>query len=604
MAVEKMKLLGINGNVKLLDGVLANILFQSEIQIEDAKKVYNKGWKLEYFEYNYKIKEAIKKCENLLEKTGVQYSKEWNLELLENSVDKIYESIINLNNSYDECLKIIENNEKENEVTREKINEISKLENLNINMKKLYDLEYVKFRYGSIPKRNLEEIKQEIENLNCILFEIKEEKDRAWIMYFTTEEYVGSIDGIFNIQKFERELLPDDLIKTPKEYIAKLKEQIRQREFNNNEIFQRIDKIKRRASTAVLGYYRELQTYDKINTIKKYIVHDQKDNFYIAAWVPNDCLKQIEVKLKQIQELDYVIEDDENPPTKLKNSKFIRPFEELVKMYGMPKKDELDPTWFVAITTFIMFGFMFGDVGHGLVFVALGIFLLIKNKKVYGTILLAGGISASIFGVLYGSVFGKEDIIKPIFISPMKDITTMLVVGIIVGTIFIFLAMILNIVNGIRNKDYKKIFLSENGLAGLSLYVFALANVASYFLKAKLLVPKSILIFLIVFLILIIMFNDQIMSLIKKKREKSSTPFVEKVFEIIEMLLSFLSNTISFLRLAAFAINHAGLCMAVYLLSNMASRCRKYYYCNNRKYYCFSFRRTYSWNTNFKTRIL
>ena len=71
MAVEKMKLLGINGNVKLLDGVLANILFQSEIQIEDAKKVYNKGWKLEYFEYNYKIKEAIKKCENLLEKTGV-----------------------------------------------------------------------------------------------------------------------------------------------------------------------------------------------------------------------------------------------------------------------------------------------------------------------------------------------------------------------------------------------------------------------------------------------------------------------------------------------------------------------------------------------------
>ncbi len=604
MAVEQMKLLGINGNVSLLDGVLANILFQSEIQIEDAKKVYNKGWKLEYFEYNYKIKETIKKCKDLLEKTGVQYSKEWNIQLLENSIDKIYESITNLSNSYDECLKIIENNQKENEAIREKINEISKLENLNINMKKLYDLEYVKFRYGSIPKRNLEEIKLEIENLNCILFEIKEEKDRVWIIYFTTEEYVGSIDGIFNIQKFERELLPDDLIKTPKEYIAKLKEQIRQKEFNSNEISQRIEKIKRRTSTAVLGYYRELQTYDKINTIKKYIVHDQKNNFYIAAWVPNACLKQIETKLKQIQDVDYVIEDDENPPTKLKNSKFIRPFEELVKMYGMPRKDELDPTWFVAITTFIMFGFMFGDVGHGLVFVVLGIFLLIKNKKVYGTILFAGGLSASIFGVLYGSVFGKEDIIKPILINPMKDITTMLIIGIIVGTIFIFLAMILNIVNGIRNKDYKKIFLSENGLAGLSLYIFALANVAFYFFKSKLLVPKNIIIILVVFLILIIMFNDQIISLVKKQKEKSSTSFIEKVFEIIEMLLSFLSNTISFLRLAAFAINHAGLCMAVYLLSNMASRCRKYYYCNNRKYYSFSFRRTYSWNTNFKARVL
>ena len=78
MSVEKMKLLGINGDTSLLDGVLSNILFKSEIQIEDAKKIYNKGWKLEYFEYNYKIKESLKKCENLLNKAEVKYSKEWN----------------------------------------------------------------------------------------------------------------------------------------------------------------------------------------------------------------------------------------------------------------------------------------------------------------------------------------------------------------------------------------------------------------------------------------------------------------------------------------------------------------------------------------------
>ncbi len=571
MSVEKMKLLGINGDTSLLDGVLSNILFKSEIQIEDAKKIYNKGWKLEYFEYNYKIKESLKKCENLLNKAEVKYSKEWKLSVIENSVDKIFESITNLNNSYDECLKIIENNEKENEKTGKLINEISRIENLNINMKKIYDLEYIKFRYGSIPKKNLNEIKKEIENLNCILFETTEEKDRAWIIYFTTEEFVRTIDGIFNIQKFERELLPSDLLKTPKEYIISLKEQIRQREFNTNELMQRIDKIKRRAATAVLGYYRELQTYDKINTIKKYIVHDQNNNFYIAAWVPIENLPQIELKLKEMQEIDYVIEDDENPPTKLKNSKLIKPFEELVKMYGMPKKDELDPTWFVAVTTFIMFGFMFGDVGHGLVFLFLGILLIIKKQKVYGTIIFSAGLSSSIFGILYGSVFGKEDIIKPILISPMGDITKMLILGVVVGTIFIFMAMILNIVNGLKNKDFKKIFLSENGLAGILFYGFVLANVAYYFLKNSLLVPKNIIIVLSVFLVLIIMFNEQIMNIIEKKRAKSKTPFVEKVFEIIEMLLSFLSNTISFLRLAAFAINHAGLCMAVYLLSNMAS---------------------------------
>ena len=139
-----------------------------------------------------------------------------------------------------------------------------------------------------------------------------------------------------------------------------------------------------------------------------------------------------------------------------------------------------------------------------------------------------GGASSLIFGFLYGSVFGKENVIKPILTSPMNDINIMLVYGVAVGAVFILMAMILNIINGIKNKDIKKIFLEENGLAGIILY-----------------------------------------TLVKNKKQKATTPFVEKIFEIIEMILSFLSNTISFLRLAAFAINHAGLCMAVYLLADM-----------------------------------
>ena len=207
------------------------------------------------------------------------------------------------------------------------------------------------------------------------MFEIKEEKDIVWIMYFTTEQYVGNIDGLFNIQKFERKLLPADLVKTPREYLKVLRDYISQRDFSTNEVNQRIEKIKRTAETEILGYYRELQTYDKINTIKKYIIHDQNDIFYIVVWVPENELKQFENKIKQVEGIDYVIKDDENPPTKLTNSKIIKPFEYLVKMYGMPKKGELDPTWFVALTTFIMFGFMFGDVGHGMVF------LLIRNNS-------------------------------------------------------------------------------------------------------------------------------------------------------------------------------------------------------------------------------
>ena len=571
MSIEKVKLLGIKGNSRDLDMFLANVLFNSDVQIEDAKKIYNKGWKLEYFEYNYKIKENLKKCENLLNRLEVPYSKETNMVKLEKSVTEISDKLENIEFEYDDCIKTIESNKKQNEEAIKKIDQALKVENIDIDMKKLYDLKYIKFRYGCIPKKNLEEIKKELENLNIILYEAKEENDLTWIIYFTTTEFVSEVDGIFNIQKFERELLPDDLVRTPKEYVRILKEEITKKEKEIKEAEQKIENIKKQAMTVGLGMYRELQTYDKINTIKKYIVHDQNNSFYVVVWVPENEIKSIKKKLDLIPEIDYVVRDGENPPTKLKNNKFIKPFEELVKMYGMPKMDELDPTWFVALTTFVMFGFMFGDVGHGLVFLILGIILLMKKKKTYGAILFAGGFSSTVFGVLYGSVFGKEEIIKPILISPMNDINTMLVYGILVGTIFILMAMFLNIINGIKNKDLKKIFLDNNGIAGVLLYSLVLACVAYYFLAGKMLIAINIIIVVSVILVLIIMFNDQISNFIEKKKEKATTPIVEKIFEIIEMLLSFLSNTISFLRLAAFAINHAGLCMAVYLLADMST---------------------------------
>ena len=194
MAIEKMKLLGIKGDSKILDEFVANVLFQSDVQIEDAKKIYNKGWKLEYFEYNYKIKETLKRCENLLNKIGIEYTKEYSMSLLENKIDNISNKLDKIEPAYEECLKIIEKNEKENIEYKKIYKEISKLQEIDIDIKRLYDLEYIKFRYGSIPKKNLEEIKKQIDNINAIMFEIREEKDIVWIMYFTTEQYVGNID--------------------------------------------------------------------------------------------------------------------------------------------------------------------------------------------------------------------------------------------------------------------------------------------------------------------------------------------------------------------------------------------------------------------------
>ena len=573
MAVEKMKLLSITGKDTDLEKFLAKNIINLDIQIEDAKKVYKKGWKLEYFSYDYTVKEYIKKCEKVLDELQIEKDDDyWNYNII-NSVSEIKEKIDNINNQYTEYINKIVDLEKENELMQKNYDIIKNLVSVDSKIENLYNLKYMKFRYGTVPTKNLEEINRKIDNTDAIYFELKREEEYTWILYLTTEEFLGKVDSFFNVQDFERISLPKEASGTPEEFINQIEKNIKENLTKIDKEKEELRNLRIDAREILIGAYKQLLLYENVNILKKYIVHDQNETFYIVLWVSKDNVENIKSILSNYKNVDYDIFDDDEDiqaPTKLKNIKIFRPFETLIKMYGVPNSKEIDPTGLVAITAFIMFGFMFGDVGHGLVIFILGL-ILAKRKASLGPVLAIGGISSIIFGVLYGSVFGKEDIIKPILISPMNNIQTMLISGIAVGSIFILIAMIFNIINGIKNKDLQKCLFDKNGISGFLLYGLILADVAVYFLKGQMLIPINVIAIVSIILILLILFGDTISSKLEKKKEQAKTPMVEKIFEIIEMTLSFASNTISFLRLAAFAINHVGLCMAVYLLADMSS---------------------------------
>jgi len=573
MAVEKMKLLSITGKDTDLEKFLAKNIINLDIQIEDAKKVYKKGWKLEYFSYDYTVKEYIKKCEKVLDELQIEKDDDyWNYNII-NSVSEIKEKIDNINNQYTEYINKIVDLEKENELMQKNYDIIKNLVSVDSKIENLYNLKYMKFRYGTVPTKNLEEINRKIDNTDAIYFELKREEEYTWILYLTTEEFLGKVDSFFNVQDFERIWLPKEASGTPEEFINQIEKNIKENLTKIDKEKEELRNLRIDAKEILIGAYKQLLLYENVNILKKYIVHDQNGTFYIVLWVSKDNVENIKSILSNYKNVDYDIFDDDEDiqaPTKLKNIKIFRPFETLIKMYGVPNSKEIDPTGLVAITAFIMFGFMFGDVGHGLVIFILGL-ILAKRKASLGPVLAIGGISSIIFGVLYGSVFGKEDIIKPILISPMDNIQTMLISGIAVGSIFILIAMIFNIINGIKNKNLQKCLFDKNGISGFLLYGLILADVAVYFLKGQMLIPINVIVIVSIILILLILFGDTISSKLEKKKEQAKTPMVEKIFEIIEMTLSFASNTISFLRLAAFAINHVGLCMAVYLLADMSS---------------------------------
>ncbi len=204
MAIEKMKLLSITGPERELDRFIARNLLDTDIQIEDAKKIYNKTWKFDYYDYDYAIQENLKKCKALMQDLHILYREEYSNLFIENSVSQIGLKLDQVQNAYTELKQNIEACEKAKEEDFSKITSVEKLANLDVEINQLYHLKYIKFRYGNIANDDFESIKQELEDIQAIVFEIEKQEDVTWIVYVTTEEFVQNVDVYFNMQNFER----------------------------------------------------------------------------------------------------------------------------------------------------------------------------------------------------------------------------------------------------------------------------------------------------------------------------------------------------------------------------------------------------------------
>ena len=279
-----------------------------------------------------------------------------------------------------------------------------------------------------------------------------------------------------------------------------------------------------------------------------------------------------------------VVEDDHSniisrPPTKLKNPKLFKPFEMFIDMYGLPSYNEIDPTILIGITYSILFGFMFGDVGQGLCLL-IGGFLLFKTKKMsLAAIISCCGFFSTIFGFLFGSVFGFENIIEAAWLRPKEAMTqlpfignlnTVFIVAIALGMGIIIMTMVLNIINSVRSHDAEKAYFDTNGVAGLVFYGSIVVTVVLYMTENPL--PATIvLVVMFAVPLLIVFLKEPLTAMIEKKAEimpkEKGMFFVQGFFEMFEVLLSYFSNTLSFVRVGAFAVSHAAMMEVVLMLA-------------------------------------
>ncbi len=314
--------------------------------------------------------------------------------------------------------------------------------------------------------------------------------------------------------------------------------------------------------------------------------------FYFSGWVPKRLVGKVKKSIEDSKDKLIITEKEAHEvssnivvPTSLRNNFIVRPFESMVHMYAVPSYGELDPTIFLGLSYMLLFGAMFGDVGQGLIFTLVGILLLKKmNRPNLGGVLFRLGISSTIFGFAYGSIFGFEEFphfiqeafgveeMPHFFIRPMDNIMETLIYGVMIGCILLVVSYIYSLINNFRKRDLENGVFGKDGLVGFIFFLSLLAFIITTYLKINLL-PNGIWFSIFGVSLLLMLFKEPLANLILGKRplysEGKTDYYVEGGFGIIETLISLFSNTVSFIRVGAFALNHVGLFMAFTALAKM-----------------------------------
>jgi V/A-type H+-transporting ATPase subunit I len=236
------------------------------------------------------------------------------------------------------------------------------------------------------------------------------------------------------------------------------------------------------------------------------------------------------------------------PPIVLHNPRWAQPFELFARLLGVPAANEADPSMILALVTPLMFGFMFGDVGQGAVLVIVGLFL--RRKYPATAMLIPGGIAAMVFGALFGSVFAREDVLPALWLHPMQRPLTLLGVSLAGGGGVILLGLTLDAVQHYWEGRARRWWATR---AGLVLCYFGMIA-AAFDTRALWSIPAGLVWYCVG-------------EVTEAQAPARAGQLATSVGEALETLLQLFVNTLSFVRVGAFALAHAGLAAAVSALA-------------------------------------
>lgn len=484
--------------------------------------------------------------------------------------------------------------------------EAKSFSNLQVSYSELEHLSFLSLKIGKINPENFEKLQDALEG-SAEVIALGEDKTR--ILVASSKKGRFAVDAELKKYGFVEMEVPSDFKGVPEDVLASLQaeseaadkklEEIKTEQANFAETHK--DKLFALLGNFAIGVQiekvkAELQSTDLVYRITGWVPKTEVEDYLKGL----DELTESRIAIREYNpsEVKSIIQGSEQVPVKLTHGKFVKSFERMIFSYGSPVYGTIDPTPFVAIFFTLLFGIMFGDCGQGLVFLLAGILMAKKVIKVGGwnkfaPIFMAIGISSTLMGILTGEFFSNETLLEPfsmwitgLFGNPHAPIVKMMpssdphsiivmftVFGIAVGIGFIIntIGLIINFINNIILKKYAEAFFGKNGLAGAVFFWYVIVMIIRMVVFGhSIAVYDWVVIGVTLFFAA---FAEPFENLVEGKRPLLENGFgtflISGIVELIEVISGYLSNTVSFVRVGAFALSHAVLDFLILTLTEM-----------------------------------
>ena len=565
-----MKLLSIFGNYDDLDKAIGICVDSESFQPENASGLIGDSEGFSYISEENPYSFRLMKIREIYECFGQEpkFKKDCSavdVDEANRRVDELYETIKSIK-THDSLVST------KIEETKRVIEQLSHFEHLDINLEDAVNCDYIRVRFGRLPFDGFEKLKKYNKDISSIFYPDSSDDVGYWGMYVTPIDKAAEADRVYASLFFERMWIRGFGGGTPATNLVRLKEELAALEESKREIDESDDIYFKEHTELFDLYYSRIKTLHDSFEVRKFAAK-YHGSFFLSGWVPKDEEKSLVKALKEISGIEVESADPKDvkkltPPTKMKSSILTRAYKFYVEIYGVPSYNEVDPTGLVAVVYTLLYGIMFADLGQGIVLSLIGWFMYKFMNMRLGKILVPCGISAAIFGTVFGSVFGNEELLNPMFhalgfeekpIEIMNSALMFIVVSIVLGVGIIIVSMLFNVVSSFKKRDFSSAVFGHNGICGIVLYsslILLLINMfAGLGISTKALAIGGILIPVI--LIFLKHPLGELVSGRKPKIESVSDFVIENFFELFEVILSYMSNTLSFLRVGAFVLIHA-----------------------------------------------